>query len=401
MQENAADRLEYVDALRGFALLGVFAANLLIFSGFTYMSDEQRMTLSTAGVDRVVHILELVFIENKFMGLFSILFGVSFWLFLGRSRLEGFNKIGLFYSRLAWLFVIGAVHGWLFWAFDILRFYALWGLLLPLFLKVSNKILLSSALFFALLAPALIVGFRSLLMGPAPSDPTIDDVALKAFSHGSYTEFIRVNWRYDWYLTLSIGQIAYQVAILGRLLLGLYAARALILSDLEGHKVLFRVLLICGGVIGLGGNILTFGPFLEPSAATGGFFLPFIRRLIAESGYLGLAVAYASALAIIFQTAKWRRFLVALAPVGRMALTCYLFQTLFGLWLFYGFMPGPHLMGMLGPVWLVPVWVLGYALQVWLASIWLRFFRFGPAEWLWRSMTYWKVQPFKRPIEAV
>jgi uncharacterized protein len=72
MQENAADRLEYVDALRGFALLGVFAANLLIFSGFTYMSDEQRMTLSTAGVDRVVHILELVFIENKFMGLFSI-----------------------------------------------------------------------------------------------------------------------------------------------------------------------------------------------------------------------------------------------------------------------------------------------------------------------------------------
>ena len=71
---------------------------------------------------------ELVFIETKFMGLFAMLFGASFWLFLDRAAARGRRGSGLFYRRIAWLFVIGAIHGWLFWCFDILRFYALWGL---------------------------------------------------------------------------------------------------------------------------------------------------------------------------------------------------------------------------------------------------------------------------------
>ncbi len=87
-------------------------------------------------------------------------------------------------------------------------------------------------------------------------------------------------------------------------------------------------------------------------------------------------------------------------PVGRMALTCYLFQTLLGLWLFYGFMPGPDLMATIGPTWLVLVWVIGYLAQVWLASVWLRHFRFGPAEWLWRSLTYWKRRPLRAGVAA-
>lgn len=79
-----------------------------------------------------------------------------------------------------------------------------------------------------------------------------------------------------------------------------------------------------------------------------------------------------------------------------MALTCYLFQTLVGLWLFYGFMPGPALMGKVGASWLVAIWIVGYAAQVWFAAAWLRAFRFGPAEWLWRSLTYGTRQPFRR-----
>ena len=391
---RAADRVEFVDTLRGFALLGVFAANLLIFSGFTYMSDAQRAMLPTANVDKVVYQLELIFVENKFMGLFSFLFGISFWLFLSRASARGVDGARLFYHRLGWLFIIGAIHGWLFWCFDILRFYALWGLLLPLFLRVSNRALLSWALFFAVLAPALIGGFRSLLMGPAASDPSIDAVALQTFSSSSYAEVLRVNWLYDWHLTLSVGQIAYQVAILGRLLLGLYAARALVLGDLKGHDALFRTLLIAGAIVGVGGNFIVAGQFLD-SAAAGGFLIPFVRRLIAELGYLGLTLAYAAGLTLLFHTSRWGSHLLMLAAVGRTALTCYLLQTLFGLWLFYGFMPGPDLMGKVGPMWLILVWVVGYAVQVWFASIWLRHFRFGPAEWLWRSLTYWEIQPLR------
>lgn len=396
---RAADRVEFVDTLRGFSLLGVFGANLLIFSGFIYMSDAQRTMLPTAGPDRIAYLLEMILVENKFIGLFSFLFGVSFWLFLDRANAHGADGTRLFYRRLGWLFVIGAIHGWLFWCFDVLRFYALWGLLLPLFLRVSNKALLSLALFFAVLAPPLIIGFRSLLTGPAATDPTIDALALQTFSSGSYMDVLRVNWRYDWYLTNSVGQIAYQVAIFGRLLLGLYAARTLVLVDLRSHYTLFGKLLIVGAIAGVAGNILVAGRYLD-SAATGGLLLPFGRRLVAELGYLGLTLAYASGLALLYQTSGWGHHLLLLAPVGRMALTCYLLQTLFGLWLFYGFMPGPDLMGKLGPLWLVLVWVSGYAVQVWLATAWLRHFRFGPAEWIWRSLTYWRIQKLRMSVPA-
>jgi len=78
------DRLEFIDSLRGFALFGVFAANLLIFSGIAYMTDERRTALFSGPLDSIAYTLERFFIENKFMGLFSFLFGISFWLFLSR-----------------------------------------------------------------------------------------------------------------------------------------------------------------------------------------------------------------------------------------------------------------------------------------------------------------------------
>ena len=396
---RSADRVDFVDALRGFALFGVFGANLLIFSGFIYMTDDHRATLPTARVDHMVELMELIFIENKFMGLFSFLFGVSFWLFLDRARMRGADGIRLFYRRLVWLFVIGAVHAWLFWLWDILRFYALWGLLLPLFLRITNKVLLSLALFFAVLAPALIGGLRSLLIEPAAPREAINALALATFSSGGYGEVLQVNWLYDWDITFSVSQIAYQVAVFGRLLLGLYAARLLLHIELERHQKLFRVFVIGGAIIGIPFNLIIALRYFESSVA-GSFVVPFTRRLIAQSGYLALTLAYASALALLFQKYRWRRYLLMFVPVGRMALTCYLFQTLLGLWVFYGFMPGPDLMGTIGPTWLVPVWVIGYLAQVWLASVWLRHFRFGPAEWLWRSLTYWKPQSLRAGTAA-
>ena len=394
----AAARVDFVDALRGFALFGVFGANLLIFSGYIYMSD-QRAMLPTARVDHIVELIELVFIENKFMGLFSFLFGVSFWLFLDRARSRGADGIRLFYRRLAWLFVIGAVHGWLFWLWDILRFYALWGLLLPLFLRISNRALLSLALFFAVLAPALIGGFRSLLMDPVTPRTVLNALALATFSSGTYDEVLYVNWLYDLDITFSVNQIGYQVAVLGRLLLGLYAARRLLHVELERHHKLFRGLLIGGAIIGIAFNLVIALRYLD-TPVPGGFVLPFSRRLIAQSGYLALTLAYASALALLFQRSRWRKYLLMFVPVGRMALTCYLLQTLLGLWLFYGFMPGPKLMGKVGPAWLVLAWVIGYFIQLWLASVWLRHYRFGPAEWLWRSLTYWKRQSLRANTAA-
>ena len=256
---SASERLEFIDSLRGFALFGVFWANLLIFSGIGYMTDQQRASLFTSRLDSIAFFLERFFIENKFMGLFSFLFGISFWLFLSRVRARGGSATSLFYRRIFWLFIIGAAHGWLLWCFDILRFYALWAVLLPLFVRTAPRRLLSIALITSILIPALVAGLRVWISTPSGSATDFDAMALTAFSNGSYRAVLLANWKYDWYLTLSISQISYQVAIFGRLLLGLYAARTLALGNLDSHRTLLRTVLLVGGLVGMLGSTIFAG----------------------------------------------------------------------------------------------------------------------------------------------
>jgi uncharacterized protein len=398
MISPSADRLEFVDCLRGFALFGVFAANLLIFSGIVYLTDAQRAALFTSPLDAMAYSLERFFIENKFMGLFSFLFGISFWLFLSRAERRGAGGTGLFYRRIFWLFVIASLHGWVLWFWDILRFYALWAVLLPLFVRTPPKRLLAVALSCGVFIPAVIAGVRVWVPAPAQPSPDYDALALAAFSAGSFRDALIVNWNYDWFMTMSVGQIAYQVSVFGRLLLGLYVGRTFDFGNLEQHRPLLRRALFVGGVVGVIGSTVFAADLLRGPSS--GPFLRFLRRLLTESGQLGLTLAYASALGLLFVKARWRPLILWFAPVGRMALTWFLFQTILGIWLFYGYAPGPGLMGQVPPSALAIIAVAGYAAQIGFARAWLSRFRFGPAEWLWRSLTYWERQPFKLSLPA-
>jgi uncharacterized protein len=389
----ALTRHTFVDALRGFALFGVFAANLLIFAGVVYMTDAQKQALASSRLDQAVLFLELFFIENKFIGLFSTLFGVSFWLFLSRIQARGGPATRLFYSRIAWLFVIGAVHGWLLWAFDVLRFYALWAVLLPLFVSWRPRRLVAAAFVAAAVVPALVSGIRAFMPPAGSTGAAFDARALAAFSTGGYGEMLAANWTYDWYLTNSIGQIAYQVAVFGRLLMGLYLARTLALGDLARHRPLLKRTVIVGAIVGIAGNVVFAAEWLSDTA--GHPSLAFGRRLLVESGFLGFTLAYAAGLALLFLHPGARRLLSELAPLGQMALTFYLLQTVAGIAVFYGV--GGGLMGRVAPAVLAAGCAAGYALQVVLAKAWMKRFRFGPAEWLWRSLTYRTPQPMRRP----
>ena len=391
----ATGRLELVDALRGFALLGVFWANLQIFSGIEYMSAEQRASLFGGPLDALAYFVERFFIENKFMGLFSFLFGMSFWLFLSRVQGRAVSSTRLFYRRILWLFVIGAIHGWLLWCFDILRFYALWAVLLPFFMRTPLGRLLVMALTASVLVPALVAAVNASLPEPSGAGLDFDAMALAAFSSGSYREVLMANWRYDWHLTIGVSQIAYQVAIFGRLLLGLFVARAIDLGQLDLQRSLLRSILLGGGLTGLVGSTIFAARLLSPGSHNP---VPvFVRRLLVEGGQLGLTLAYASALALAYFLPGPRRAVRLLAPIGRMALTWYLLQTAFGIWMFYGFARGPALMGTVGPASLAALCLVGYGVQVALAHAWMGRFQFGPAEWCWRSLTYGVAQPFVRP----
>jgi uncharacterized protein len=387
-------RHTFVDALRGFALFGVMAANLLIFSGITYMNESQRAAIAPSSLDRAVLFLELLFIENKFIGLFSTLFGVSFWLFLSRAQARGASATVLFYRRIGWLFVIGCLHGWLLWAFDVLRFYALWAVLLPLFVSWRPRRLLAAALAASTLIPALVTGVRVALW-PGTAGSEMDAIALAAFSTGRYREMLAANWTYDWYLTNSISQIAYQVAVFGRLLMGLYLARTLAFDDLERHRPLFERALVVSAIVGVAGNTV-FATEWWSEAARADAWVAAARRLLVESGFLALTLTYAAALALAFQRKPWREAIARLAPLGQMALTWYLLQTVAGLAVFYGFAGG--LMGRVTPTTLAIGCVLGYVLQVALARARMRRFQFGPAEWAWRSLTYGTRPPLRRSL---
>jgi uncharacterized protein len=388
----AAERFEFIDSIRGFALLGVFWANLLIFSGIEYMTSAQVARLSTSSFDRIAYFGVRFFIENKFMGLFSFLFGIGFWLFLQHAQARVNSPTALFYRRIFWLFVIGLFHGYLLWCFDILRFYALWAVLLPLFIWIEQRKLLVVALSTGVLVPAIVAAARVWLGPPSESGAAYDAMTLFAFSHGSYRDVLALNWKYDWYLTLSISQIGYQVAILGRLLLGLYVARTFDFGNLAKHRRLLTFVLIFGAGWGFVGSTLHAAKLMSPGASP---LLAFTREFIVEGGQLALTLAYASALALAFLNSFLNKLVRQLASLGRMALTFYLLQTLFGIWIFYGFADGPRLMGKVSPGPIALLALTGFALQVCLARLWLSQFRFGPAEWLWRSLTYWKVQPFR------
>jgi uncharacterized protein len=393
-QPPATERLPFIDSLRGFALFGVFGANLMIFSGYTYMTEERQASLTTSVLGKAVHLFEAFFVENKFIGLFSVLFGISFWLFLDRVRARSRSATTLFYRRIGWLFLFGALHGWLLWCFDVLRFYALWAILLPLFARMPLRRLLVAALSAGIFIPAVISGLRGVWPRPADRAAVHDALALEAFSNGGYVEMLSANWTYDWYLTNDLGQAGYQTAVFGRLLVGLFLARALRVGDLGSHRTALRRAVLAGAAVGVVGNGMFVGQVLR---GANGFFRPFLRRMTIESGFLGLTLAMAAGLAILFIDERGKGYVRMLAPLGQMALTFYLAQTLIGLWLFYGFMPGPHLMGKVGPASIAGIWLLGYGAQVGLAHLWMQRFRFGPAEWLWRSLTYWTLQPIRTP----
>lgn len=146
---SGQQRFAVLDALRGFALMGIALANFPEFGLWTFLSGDSQAEMSSYGIDQVVRFLQYIFVDGKFYTIFAILFGIGFAIILSRK------SVGLFYRRMSVLLVIGLLHLLFIWNGDILLLYAIGGLLLPLFLRLSDKTLLCVALFLLLLPIAL------------------------------------------------------------------------------------------------------------------------------------------------------------------------------------------------------------------------------------------------------
>ena len=221
-----------------------------------------------------------------------------------------------------------------------------------------------------------------------------------ALSKGNWLDVIRVNWTFnrDEYTSFELGfdaQAYWYLSVLSKFLLGFVIGRRKLLQNADQHLALFCRALPWTLAIGLLGNAYWAG-----AQCISDVWLPkhpslwvVLSWLFVEFSALALSLAYLSALVLLFQRPAWRRSLEYLAPVGRMALTNYLMHSFFFAFLFYSV--GLGLLGKVGATGCLLLGLAIFGFQIALSKWWLNRLRFGPVEWLWRSLTYGKIQPMR------
>jgi uncharacterized protein len=398
---DPGQRLDHVDMVRGFALFGVMLVNMFNFGASSIVWTEPY-DVATFSVMRF-------FFETKSWRLFSFLFGFGFALQLLRAEKRDIRFLPTFVWRLAILFVFGAANGLLYNG-DILMYYAELGLVLILFRNVSPQLALVLAAVLLTVFPMQRAAY-SLFNGPSPEmDPfevrlereqerMTERLETHPHAVGSVADVMAENaqWIPNNILTDRTGLEAVY-GFFGMFLLGLYAGRRRILHELDRNWQFIRNL--CRWGIGLGILGMVIERLLAGFAGYRLFgshvihVLPqFVGDFAFAFGATALALGYAAAVVIMSRHHYWRRFVKPLAAVGRMALTIYLLQTLMFSTLFYGYAFGQVFR--IGPAAVFSYAVAFFAVQIVIANWWLRRFRFGPAEWLWRSLTYRKLQPMR------
>ena len=403
------ERLEILDVLRGFALFGVLLSNLELVS-HPFLGVDGSSTWLGQSFDPWAMAFLRFAIREKFIVLFTLLFGIGFALQMDRADRRGRSGIPLFRRRMAWLLALGLAHAALLWWGDILAFYAIVGLLLALFHRAGDRALLGLGSTLVVV-PALLYSLLVRLLLPPGATP--DPGAAIARSERLRERFEALTTggppSHLWHENLSVYgdhhdpvKIFFMISsILAFFLLGYFLGRRRLLQRLDLHGPKLRRLLVRWIPFALAGNIALLVTF-HPSATALGAQWVLPLHLMAWLGIPALALAYLVGFALLFERAsgRWRRGLLLLAPVGRMALSNYLLQSVVYVLLFYRFQLGPIPLGLgwlgqLGTAACIPVAVVVFALQIVFSHGWLGCCQFGPVEWLWRSLTYGRWLPLR------
>lgn len=423
----AAERITALDTLRGVAVLGILVMNIYAFAmPFAAYSNPLIMggrEWYNLGTWFVTHLL----FDQKFMTIFSMLFGAGIVLMAGRAEARGAGFAAIFYRRQLWLLLIGAAHAYLIWFGDILFHYALVGMLLyPLRHRAPRTLIVIACLMLPV----------ALLMNAAGADyieaeqaatrayqerldageeltqaeserleaaramrafiaPTAEDVAkdLEAY-RGGYGEIVRHRAPTVFSMQLQ-GTLAFIVwRVGGLMLIGMALMKLGVLSG-QRSSGFYRRMMLIGYGLGLplaaySGWNLWQHEFDGLYVFRVGMIPNYVASILVALGHVGLIVS-------IVRSGVLAGLMARFAAVGRMALTNYLLHSLILTTVFYGY--GLGLYGTVPRFWQMAFVVAVIGMQLWLSPIWLRHFRFGPVEWLWRSLTYWRRQPFRYAVD--
>ena len=390
-----SERAGVVDALRGFALLGVLLANLISFVTFPM----PKAVIEQASIGPLNHYYELlvrVFIDNKFVTLFSLLFGYGFGVLMERLTAKGIDATAFYVRRMIILFIMGFIHIFFWWG-EILDIYSICGLLMLLFRNASNRSLLIWAAFL-MLVPYTIVRYLMIeikAFDPAISEPIYARYLDESLRHG-LSSVLAANWNIHQYIYVQcIYEWIELTQALSRFLIGYWILRLGILTN-PGVNVpaIKRALYCCSPVAALYIIETTWFNIAHPKID-----VTAIRLVISglnRIGILSLSLTYACLIVLCYHRSSGSRILGGLRYVGVMSLTSYLTHTVIYVILLHGIG-----LGMMGKLTIVQTLYLGLAIfpiQIVLSWYWLNRYSYGPIEWIWRQLSYGKRVPIRKPV---
>ena len=380
-----SSRIEGIDVLRGLALFGVLAINIVFEFRVSIFEQFLPPVGTIPAIDRALSDVLAAAIELKALALFSFLFGVGLAIQFDRL-INNPRRLTLLIRRLVVLLGIGAAHLFLLWNGDILVAYAMAGLVVLPFLFGPRWLTL-------LVAAASLVLFLTMpLLPPVVQFPShfwiFEHIAeaTRAYGDGGFLDVLAFRVReIPAFFPLHVLIFPRTIALF---LFGVLAWRSGILQRAPEHKsLLFSIAM--GGVL--------FGGALTVVAQERDLFgwpsLGRAHEVMVERrlGGVVLAAGYAASIVGLASVPAGQRMLAWAAPVGRMALTNYLGQSLILGWIFYGY--GFGLFGKLSVSTAFTIGVVVYAMQAAISAWWLGRYRYGPVEWLWRSLMYGSWQP--------
>jgi uncharacterized protein len=410
------DRILTLDVLRGVAVMGIFSVNVIAFAMPESAYFNPAAYGGTHGASLYIWIANYILIDGKMRGLFSLLFGASALLVIQRAEAAGLDPRRVHFRRMAWLLVFGLGHFFLVWYGDILTLYALIGFLLWPFRDkpVRTLLLWAGGLLFVDLAAMAFFGWAFVSaeaaataphasaeaiatwrgMGGDFAPPAADALARDlALYRGGWAGIVVHRAAHDWSDPLI--QLAFGTAeTLGYMLLGMAGLKSGFLTGAWEPRRYRRIALV-GLAIGIPAFALLAWNGWRVGFRTSVVFADFFA--VATPFRLAMMAAYASLIILFARPSGWLRDRIAAA--GRAAFTNYLGASLCASLLFDGYG-----LGLYGDLSRWQAWLVApcfWAVMLLWSKPWLERYRYGPFEWLWRSLARWSPQPMRRPLVPV
>lgn len=395
------DRILSIDILRGVAVLGILILNIQSFSMIFAAYINPIAYGDLTGINLWVWIISHVLASEKFMTIFSILFGAGIILLYERKKQQGKHPGRVHYYRNFWLLIFGLLHAYLIWYGDILVAYSLCGFFVYLFRKMKPKGLIILASFF-FIVPILFNLMSGLSLPYWPQEsvqetmqswmPSQETISNEVNSmQGTFSEQMIIRGKHAVFMQTFLFFFGIFWRVTALMLVGMALFKNGVLLAQKSTSFYMRML-----VIGLlfGYLLSAYGVwqlFDHQWSFEYGMFFGYLPNYFAS---VAVAMGYIALVMLISKIDKCKGFKNAFSAVGKMAFSNYILMSIIGSLLFYGH--GLALFGQVERITQVMITLAIWIVILIISPLWLKKFNYGPLEWLWRSLTYHKRLPFRK-----